>query len=210
MRYVYCEEDYRQELEAKTLEDAIKESIDMIELDDSFDNSDRALFVNYSIRTMEEDSDDEIDEYPQTYVLDQQEPKCNCSDGHIWVKPLEVVGGIDSNPGVRGHGGGVIETELCLNCGKYRITDTFAYNPLNGEQGFTTIEYSDADRNSIAYLIVRDLDDVHSTRETGMIIIDEDVTEELTDRIDYVCYNSNLPIDWGVDSDLNKIVIYFD
>ena len=54
-----------------------------------------------------------------------------------------------------GHGGGVIITEVCRHCGRYQITDTWAQNPENGEQGLTSTEYRDADEQSEAWLARR-------------------------------------------------------
>jgi len=66
----------------------------------------------------------------RTIVLEPEEPKCSHEDGHDWV---EI--------GLQGHGGGVIIRERCEHCGLVRVTDTWAQNPSNGEQGFTSVEY---------------------------------------------------------------------
>lgn len=42
---------------------------------------------------------------------------------------------------VRGQGGGVLVTEECQHCPWQRITNTWDYNPENGEQGLLSIEY---------------------------------------------------------------------
>jgi hypothetical protein len=72
-----------------------------------------------------------------------------CVDGrdHDWDDPVEVVGGIPENPGVWGHGGGVIIRLVCRRCGRYRIEDTWGQAPW-GEQGLTIIRYEDADERS--------------------------------------------------------------
>jgi hypothetical protein len=86
-----------------------------------------------------------------TVQLDPEEPDCTDADGHDWQSPHEVVGGLKENPGVRGHGGGVIVTEVCAHCGMYRITDTWGQRPDTGEQGLTVLEYRDADEKSLAW-----------------------------------------------------------
>lgn len=85
--------------------------------------------------------------------VDPVEPRClvRCQ-GHDWQAPIEVVGGLEENPGVRGHGGGVIFTEVCTRCGRYRVTDTWAQDRMDGEQGLESVEYCDADDVSRAYL----------------------------------------------------------
>jgi hypothetical protein len=83
--------------------------------------------------------------------VDPEEPDCSAAD-HDWCSPIEVVGGIDSNPGVWGHGGGVKITEVCRHCGGYRITDTWAQRQDTGEQGLESVEYHEADDASLAWV----------------------------------------------------------
>jgi hypothetical protein len=81
-----------------------------------------------------------------TTTIDPDEPDCT-GDGHDWQSP-EMLGGLSENPGVVGHGGGVIVTEVCAHCGRYRTTDTWAQNRSTGEQGLTSVEYTVADNRS--------------------------------------------------------------
>src|SRR5690606_1602198 len=74
------------------------------------------------------------------------EPECADDQDHDWQSPHEVLGGLEENPGVQGHGGGVIIREVCAHCGKYKITDTWANH--GGQQGFTSVKYEDADERS--------------------------------------------------------------
>ena len=69
------------------------------------------------------------------------EPKCAEGHDHDWQSPHEIVGGLEENPGVSGHGGGVITHEVCAHCGLHRWTDTWATDPSDGEQGLTSVEY---------------------------------------------------------------------
>jgi hypothetical protein len=87
----------------------------------------------YCEETDESDSD--------TVTLDEEEPECCHEDGHDWQSPYEIVGGIRDNPGVWGHGGGVLITECCMHCGCARTTDTWAQNPQTGEQGLREVSY---------------------------------------------------------------------
>ncbi len=75
-------------------------------------------------------------------AIDPQEPPC-CDDGeHEWASPHEIVGGCAENPGVFGHGGGVIIRECCTRCGCARVTDTWAHCHRCGTQGLAAVTYS--------------------------------------------------------------------
>lgn len=74
-------------------------------------------------------------------AIEPTEPDCSDDDGHDWQSPVEIVGGIDENPGVRGNGGGVIIDECCMHCGCQRQTDTWAQDYADGEQGLTSVTY---------------------------------------------------------------------
>ena len=87
-------------------------------------------------------------------TLDPDEPEC-VADEHDWQSPHEVVGGLAENPGVYGHGGGVIITEVCAHCGRYRVRDTWAQNRTNGVQGLESVEYRNADDASSEWIAKR-------------------------------------------------------
>lgn len=42
---------------------------------------------------------------------------------------------------VRGNSGGVLITEQCIHCGCKKTTNTWDFDPENGEQGLTSIQY---------------------------------------------------------------------
>jgi hypothetical protein len=88
-----------------------------------------------------------INEESHTIAIEPEEPAC-IADDHDWQSPYEVLGGLEENPGVHGHGGGVIIREVCANCGRYRITDTWAQRRDTGEQGLRSVSYEDADEAS--------------------------------------------------------------
>lgn len=83
-----------------------------------------------------------------TKEIEPDEPDCEDGQDHDWQTPHEVLGGLEENPGVWGHGSGVVMREVCAHCGRYRETDTWAQNRETGEQGLTSIEYRDADERS--------------------------------------------------------------
>lgn len=85
-------------------------------------------------------ADDSDDSGRRTYPVDPPEPDCT-EDEHDWQSPHEIVGGVEENPGVQGHGGGIIATEVCMHCGCKRTSDTWAQRPDTGEQGLDSVEY---------------------------------------------------------------------
>lgn len=119
-----------------TEEEAFEEACDNL---DSYNYQDGNIFKTqfHEVGIYCEDTE----EYESKYVtLDPEEPECTDKE-HDWQSPHHIVGGIKSNPGVWGHGAGVYITEVCMNCGCKKQTDTWATNPANGTQGHTTIEY---------------------------------------------------------------------
>lgn len=82
-----------------------------------------------------------VDEERITVRLDPKEPECSDDEGHDWHAPHEIVGGIKENPGVWGHGGGVIFHEVCRRCGCGRTTDTWAQDLATGQQGLESVKY---------------------------------------------------------------------
>lgn len=113
--------------------------------------------------------DEAAEYYDVTVTVEPKEPPCVNGRDHDWRSPHRIVGGLKENPGVRGHGGGVVSTEVCGACGCERLTDTWAQDPLTGEQGLTSVTYT-PNQHAEAY---RDLgrEDVR----TGVIDIDGEV-----------------------------------
>lgn len=102
--------------------------------------------LGHSIEEGEEDSI-EVD------VGDDPEPPA-CVEGkeHEWVSPHEVVGGLDSNPGVWSTGGtGITTREVCGRCGVYRVMRHTGSQRNPGEAS-EIVEYEDADEASLAYI----------------------------------------------------------
>lgn len=92
-----------------------------------------------TVELVEGEPDDDTRE-SHTIAVEPDEPKCSAGE-HDWRSPFAIVGGIKENPGVFGHGGGVNIHEVCVHCGCGRVTDTWAQNPVNGEQGLRSVEY---------------------------------------------------------------------
>jgi hypothetical protein len=76
-----------------------------------------------------------------TVAVQPPEPDCADDRGHRWHAPHELVGGLEENPGVWGHGGGVISKDVCRFCGVVRTVDTWAQDPETGEQGLESYSY---------------------------------------------------------------------
>lgn len=74
----------------------------------------------------------EIDSGSHTVEILPEEPICEKGKEHNWESPYEIVGGLKENPGVWGHGGGVIIHEVCSNCGIHRHIDTWADDGRGG------------------------------------------------------------------------------
>jgi len=90
-----------------------------------------------------------------TYTFEVEEPDCIGKREHDWKSPLSIVGGVKENPGVYGHGGGVVITEICAHCGAYRETDTWAQDSQTGEQGLHETTYRPADDESLTWVYSR-------------------------------------------------------
>lgn len=77
----------------------------------------------------------------RTIRIDPPEPRCLALQDHDWQSPYELLGGLKENPGVWGHGGGVVIHEVCAHCGCLRVTDTWVQDPSTGEQGLRSVKY---------------------------------------------------------------------
>jgi len=64
-----------------------------------------------------------------TVAIHPPEPECSEAE-HSWAAVQVIV-----------HGSGVVATEECCHCGATCITDTWAYDPLTGEQGLRSERY---------------------------------------------------------------------
>jgi hypothetical protein len=135
---VYGEGSYP--LKAASLSDAIEEAEDMIK-DGDYGKLESTIWVDYGI--VEYDDEGELDTvYDGTVALDPTEPTCADGYDHDWVSPLWLFGGVEENPGVFAHGGGVVIYEACRHCGTEKVIDSWAQRPDTGEQGLRSVEYT--------------------------------------------------------------------
>jgi len=128
------------EIHADTAQEAAQEYVDGGDW-----NAESTVWVHVTC-TDESGEEEEI-----TIEVNPDEPSCEGGESHDWQSP-SLLGGLDENPGVVGHGGGVIRTEICAHCGTYRVSDSWAQDPDGGEQGLDSVEYRDADNISQDWL----------------------------------------------------------
>lgn len=127
-------------IEAESMDEAKKKARNWLRdtFDVEFDEGEGTFWCDAYV----EEIGNEEDMYSEhvTVAINPPEPKCT-ADSHDWQSPYRIVGGIEENPGVWGHGGGVIIKECCMNCGCLRETDTWAQRPDTGEQGLESVRY---------------------------------------------------------------------
>ena len=85
-------------------------------------------------------------------TIEPEEPECADGHGHSWAAPFSLLGGLEENPGVCGHGGGVIIRRVCRHCGCYKVVDTGATNPSDGTP-MESVTYEEANDDSRAWVL---------------------------------------------------------
>lgn len=123
-----------QTIEADSLDD-MREQAEEWAAEGDWDLSNGTVWVDVYV---EDDDGDRIETV--TAAIDPPEPRCPAGE-HDWQSPHDVVGGIEENPGVWGHGGGVVIHECCMHCGARKVTDTWAQRRDTGEQGLRSVSY---------------------------------------------------------------------
>lgn len=71
--------------------------------------------------------------------------KCTATR-HRFMRPVKIVGGCSSNPGVHFIENGMRTTEVCCNCGCYKY-ETYDYSSKR-----TKVEYREADELSLEWV----------------------------------------------------------
>ena len=71
-------------------------------------------------------------------------------NGHAFRSPHALVGGLEQNPGVYGHGGGITIDEVCVRCGLRRRTDTWDQSFTGTGEPVETVRYGDQDLEDAA------------------------------------------------------------
>ncbi len=145
-KYVLIEEGFQYGVvEAKSAESALAVAIDNVDRSNyDSDDCDGTLWIDVEVcRVCDHDEDTECDcaddREKSAVQLDPDEPECAGSE-HMWESP-EWLGGLKENPGVWGHGGGVLITKACTRCGCGKHINTWAQRPDTGEQGFESVRY---------------------------------------------------------------------
>ena len=128
-----------QVLGSLTIADARASARDWAE-DGGYDTSEGTVYLRYRIRCALTREEEDV-----RIALQPKAPKCPGPDNeggeHDWQSHYGIVGGLKENPGVWGHGGGVLVREVCMHCGCGRTTDTWAHDPATGEEGLESIRY---------------------------------------------------------------------
>jgi hypothetical protein len=148
---------YKIENNATSLIECIDIGLDYIE-NVEVENINETVWFEMVVKEIDENGET-IREESHTVPRDPPEPKCLSGKEHDWCSPYDLVGGLKENPGVWGHGGGVIEKDICRHCGAYRTVDTFAQNPVTGEQGLTSVTYGFPDDWSMVWIAEQILED---------------------------------------------------
>ncbi|WP_019592023.1 hypothetical protein [Thioalkalivibrio sp. ALE20] len=146
--FKYLEESrYEEYLNADTMTEALEQAKDLLREGD-WPHEGKTAYVAAEVVEIQEDPDGneiELDHSAVSVRLDPPVPPCE-ADQHDWCSPHELLGGLEENPGVSGNGGGVIITEVCRHCGRYRVTNT--WDQSQGPEPVETIEYHEADEAS--------------------------------------------------------------
>lgn len=140
MLFTLCCDNVRKQIEAEDQEEAYDAAETWgLETDTTGDESE-TFWVTVEIR---DENDVKVDKVK--VAINPMTPNCgeDCGpDEHEWVAPHEWVGGVEENPGVFADSGGARVEEGCRHCGCGRTTRTCAQDPVDGEQGLTSVKYT--------------------------------------------------------------------
>lgn len=137
-----------EEIEASDMEEA-KELCREWAKNADWNDPNGTWHVEYTIREKGTDADQYTTE--SIFVdFPPPEPGCVSDDGHRWDSTHAVEGGMEQNPGVWGHGGGVIISEHCMHpgCAVTRTRDTWADDGRGGH--VETVTYGELDDDAMA------------------------------------------------------------
>lgn len=132
-------------IQADSAADALAEAVSNV-VRHNYSPINSTVYVDVIVRNTATGEEDR-----ETVTLEPDEPECS-EPNHDWQSPYDLLGGCAENPGVWGHGGGVIMREVCAHCGVYRITDTWAQRRDTGEQGLVETTYEPADEKSLEWV----------------------------------------------------------
>ncbi len=144
--FTFCTDDGGEmTVEATSMGDAIDLAADWA-CEGDYDAIESTIWVR--VRIAGEDGT----ESAFTVTINPDEPECDHENGHDWQNPIALVGGLRENPGVYGHGGGVIINTACLRCGAGRTEDTWAQDRATGRQGLESVAYEPAGTYDVSAL----------------------------------------------------------
>jgi len=132
-----CESGVEQQIEAEELS-AVRAAAHAWASNGDYGHIDATIWVDTAVIDEEGTRVETV-----TTQLDPAAPRCvdGKRDSHEWKSPYRLLGGLKENPGVWGHGGGVIIRDVCMQCGCERTTDTWAQRRDTGEQGLESVQY---------------------------------------------------------------------
>jgi len=141
--YTLCDlSDTKEEIKASSDTDALCQARVWARAGEyNLEPGDSTIWVSVSVHDGEGNFIDRV-----TVSIDPPEPICDRESRrrpHDWQSPHSIVGGLEENPGVHGHGGGVWITEICMSCGTERVRDTWAQDPNSGVQGLESVRYNE-------------------------------------------------------------------
>lgn len=113
-------------IQASSPEEAAREYVS------AFEPREKTYWVSVHVWTETEETDEHI-----KVAVEPLEPKCVRGHEHNW----EYRGAV-------GSGGGVLVRETCSHCGKVRLTNTWAHDPVDGEQGLRQVSFSEAEEEA--------------------------------------------------------------
>ncbi len=124
-KYEFCDEGGQWPLKGLNLDDAWDEAVDAV-LETSA-HTDETYWIKIHVRN----PDDDDDAKEGKVAIDPIEPRCTDDREHKW-----------DQVGLQGSGGGVLETGRCVHCRLEAITNTWAYDRTDGEEGMHSVRYS--------------------------------------------------------------------
>lgn len=148
----YLADDGNAEIEitADSAQEAAQEYVDS----GSWGEVEATTWITVYVQEVDDEGNQIGDRGRHKIALQPDEPECAAYE-HDWRSPHSIVGGLEENPGVHGHGGGVVLNEVCGRCGAKRTTDTWAQDRTDGMQGLESVRYSDPDSETLAYAAAR-------------------------------------------------------
>jgi hypothetical protein len=147
-KYLLSDDGASETIEADSMAEALEQA------EENWQNGSWDGKCLISVRVAELDDDGEETgevEWVDVECGDDPTPP-DCSDEeHDWCSPYEVVGGLDSNPGVWSRGGTTLVIKrVCRNCGCYKIETHYGSQRNPGQ--CDTVEYQDADEDSLEWV----------------------------------------------------------